>query len=93
MCAADLEHSPAGIYIHIPFCRSKCDYCSFNSLALRDHDLQAYTEALLLQAERMAARIEADLAAGKMATAGKKIDDETITIMGKKMKCEVRCEG
>ena len=22
-----------GIYIHIPFCRSKCDYCDFYSLA------------------------------------------------------------
>ena len=25
-----------GIYIHIPFCRSKCDYCDFYSLAGRD---------------------------------------------------------
>ena len=24
-----------GIYIHIPFCRSKCDYCDFYSLAGR----------------------------------------------------------
>jgi len=24
-----------GIYIHIPFCRSKCDYCDFYSLARR----------------------------------------------------------
>ena len=22
-----------GIYIHIPFCKSKCDYCDFYSLA------------------------------------------------------------
>ena len=22
-----------GLYIHIPFCRSKCDYCDFYSLA------------------------------------------------------------
>ena len=25
--------SPAGIYIHIPFCRSKCPYCDFYSIA------------------------------------------------------------
>ena len=25
-----------GIYIHIPFCRIKCDYCDFYSLAGRD---------------------------------------------------------
>ena len=23
-----------GIYIHIPFCRSKCDYCDFYSLEI-----------------------------------------------------------
>ncbi len=23
---------PLGIYIHIPFCRSKCQYCDFYSL-------------------------------------------------------------
>lgn len=25
--------SPAGLYIHIPFCRSKCPYCDFYSIA------------------------------------------------------------
>jgi len=28
---ADSANGPAGIYIHIPFCRSKCPYCSFIS--------------------------------------------------------------
>jgi len=28
---ADSSSGPAGIYIHIPFCRSKCPYCSFIS--------------------------------------------------------------
>ena len=30
---------PLGIYIHIPFCRSKCVYCDFYSLANRDSKL------------------------------------------------------
>jgi coproporphyrinogen III oxidase-like Fe-S oxidoreductase len=25
--------SPTGLYIHIPFCRSKCPYCDFYSIA------------------------------------------------------------
>ena len=25
-----------GLYVHIPFCRSKCDYCDFYSLAGKD---------------------------------------------------------
>ena len=44
-------HSPApdklGIYIHIPFCRSKCDYCDFYSLAGKEARMDAYQKALL----------------------------------------------
>ena len=36
-----------GIYIHIPFCASKCSYCDFYSLAGCDHLMPAYHEALL----------------------------------------------
>jgi oxygen-independent coproporphyrinogen III oxidase len=44
----------AGIYIHIPFCRQKCHYCNFFSLASQKN-LSAFTDALLLE---MAARKE-----------------------------------
>ena len=36
-----------GIYIHIPFCRSKCDYCDFYSLAGREEWMDDYEKALL----------------------------------------------
>ena len=36
-----------GIYIHISFCRSKCDYCDFYSLAGRDDRMDQYQKALL----------------------------------------------
>ncbi len=35
-----------GLYIHIPFCRSKCDYCDFYSLAGNDHRMDEYQKAL-----------------------------------------------
>ncbi len=35
-----------GLYIHIPFCRSKCDYCDFYSLAGCDHRMNEYQKAL-----------------------------------------------
>ena len=35
----------AGIYIHIPFCKSKCAYCNFFSLASESR-IQDYVEAL-----------------------------------------------
>lgn len=36
-----------GLYIHIPFCRSKCLYCDFNSYPRREEDAPEYIEALL----------------------------------------------
>ncbi len=36
-----------GLYLHIPFCRSKCDYCDFYSLAGQDHLMDDYQKALL----------------------------------------------
>ena len=36
-----------GIYLHIPFCRSKCDYCDFYSLAGQESRMDGYQRALL----------------------------------------------
>jgi methylase of polypeptide subunit release factors len=38
-----------GLYIHIPFCRSKCDYCDFYSLAGREDIMDRYQSALTAQ--------------------------------------------
>jgi oxygen-independent coproporphyrinogen-3 oxidase len=35
-----------GLYVHIPFCRSKCGYCDFASLAGREGLIDAYISAL-----------------------------------------------
>jgi len=35
-----------GLYIHIPFCRSKCFYCDFNSFPGKEHLIPSYFEAL-----------------------------------------------
>ena len=32
-----------GIYIHIPFCKSKCDYCDFYSLAGQEEQMDRYS--------------------------------------------------
>lgn len=37
----------AGLYVHIPFCRSKCAYCDFYSGPLRGFEPQAYADALM----------------------------------------------
>lgn len=47
-----------GIYIHIPFCASKCGYCDFYSLAGCDALMPAYQEALVDHLEESAAAIK-----------------------------------
>ena len=38
---------PLGIYVHVPFCRSKCQYCDFYSLACKDDRLMdGYLDAV-----------------------------------------------
>ena len=39
------------IYIHIPFCISKCSYCDFNSFSNRDNMIDEYINALLKEVE------------------------------------------
>lgn len=37
------------IYIHIPFCAHKCNYCAFNSKVSNDEEISAYVDALILE--------------------------------------------
>ncbi|MFH1258341.1 MAG: radical SAM family heme chaperone HemW [Elusimicrobiota bacterium] len=41
-----------GLYIHIPFCRSKCFYCSFSSWAGQERLIDNYLKALFLEMEK-----------------------------------------
>lgn len=42
-----------GMYIHIPYCPSRCEYCSFPSFICREDDsrLDEYTDALIYELE------------------------------------------
>ncbi len=42
-----MEDKHLGVYIHIPFCASKCGYCDFYSLANCDGRMNKYQDALL----------------------------------------------
>ena len=36
-----------GLYIHIPFCKSKCPYCDFYSMRSNEETMDRYTDALI----------------------------------------------
>ena len=43
----------AALYVHIPFCLSKCRYCSFCSFPRGNYNIDGYVEALLQQTRDM----------------------------------------
>jgi oxygen-independent coproporphyrinogen-3 oxidase len=48
-------HPPIGLYVHVPFCASKCAYCDFASYAGREADIPRYVEAVIREITRRAA--------------------------------------
>ena len=45
-----------GLYLHIPFCKQKCTYCDFYSLAGSEQHMDAYCAALTRHLEEVAPR-------------------------------------
>lgn len=56
-----LKEQRLGLYLHIPFCKSKCAYCDFYSLAGHEPRMDAYLNALTANIREMATA-----AAGRM---------------------------
>jgi oxygen-independent coproporphyrinogen-3 oxidase len=46
---------PFGVYLHIPFCASKCDYCAFATWTDRHHLTEAYLDAVRIEIRRAVA--------------------------------------
>ena len=46
------NEKPMGLYVHIPFCASKCDYCDFVSYAMDEEAQKYYLDALMLEIDK-----------------------------------------
>ncbi len=49
--------SMAGLYLHIPFCHSKCTYCSFITGSYEDLLAERYLNALILEIKSLSSRL------------------------------------
>ena len=47
--------APFGVYVHVPFCRARCDYCAFATWTDRPHLIGAYLDAVRTDVERAVA--------------------------------------
>lgn len=66
--------SDRGLYIHIPFCVKKCNYCAFLSFSANDKIKKAYTDALINEIRISAEILQANSAESentKRASGGK----------------------
>ena len=53
----DWRHGGFGLYIHWPFCQSKCPYCDFNSHVAAAVDTARWTRCLLSEMRRVAREV------------------------------------
>ena len=42
---------PLGLYLHIPFCRQRCDFCAFYLEILRDSRAETFVQSLIHEIE------------------------------------------
>jgi len=47
-----VTRTPFGVYVHVPFCAHRCDYCDFATWTDRSHLMRDYVDACVVDLER-----------------------------------------
>ena len=78
-----MENSELSLYLHIPFCTEKCDYCDFYSVPLakgeQERFIGRYVEALLAETDR---RLKEEAGAGGYTIPSLYIGGGTPSLLG-----------
>lgn len=85
------------LYIHIPFCDSKCSYCAFNSYVDKFHLKEAYMQALLVQLRYELQRFDAKpdsidsvfIGGGTPSTVAPSLYEELFALLKKYLKPDI----
>ncbi len=51
-CSSKFGSDSIGLYVHVPFCRTKCHYCGFYSEPIVEYDAGAIIDAMIAEIER-----------------------------------------
>ena len=58
--AASVTPGQFGVYVHVPFCRERCDYCAFATYTDRDHLMGRYADACVAELATEAMEVHLD---------------------------------
>ncbi len=53
MTSAVTRREDFGVYVHVPFCSARCDYCAFATWTDRSHLMDTYVDAVCTDIERV----------------------------------------
>jgi oxygen-independent coproporphyrinogen-3 oxidase len=89
--------APAGLYIHFPFCASRCSYCDFAAFAGRDDEIERYLKALeyeILESQRgLPASVETIyIGGGTPSRLGPERLFRILTAVGRRFEISAGCE-
>ncbi len=65
-----LSASPLSLYLHIPFCTTKCTYCAFNTYTQLENLIPAFVDALVHEIEILARGTETKQTVGTIFVGG-----------------------